>query len=446
MTGLAFGWLDGLFEEEPVMAFSPDSQLLATAVYEGPFRGEDKPKVIVTVWRFEAEDYEDEEYEFCVDKAYPSGYDGEKCISGRGEAGWAYFGDENSDLVGSVTDMTFSPDGQYLAVTVQEDTDVPYLLDVGDESLHMLWKSETSLTTLALTSLTSSCGGFVAAGREDGKIIFQAVDEGVNGSREPLTHPGPVEALIFSPDCRRLASMGGGVIVLWDLTAVDVPMPFELRIDTWPGDFASFTEWDYSGVVSGSECIRTETQLDPDSHCVQSAIEGGFAGFTGIVTALAKSPDGRTLAAGIFNGFDRGEQPWPEECYRGEVWLWPGGPKSALYLGYQECVVTELIFSPDGKVLASVDQDGAVVFWDVDFESLIARACYKANRNLTEDEWRTFMGPDRPYRVTCPSLEGPDPSRLDAALKQIEPLLPAPAPTRTPTPTAAPRNPSGDGG
>jgi len=428
MTGQALGWLEGFFDEEPVMAFSPDSQLLATAFYVGPFRTESWPSMDVIVWTFEAYDRDDKEYDFCIDN--DRHYDGEECIIGRGNAGQGYWGDEkNRYLVPGVTDMTFSPDGQYLAVTVQESTDVVYLMDLGSDRTHILWKRETTVGSLSLTTLTSNCAGLVAVGREDGKIIFQAIDEGVNTSREPLTHPGSVEALAFSPDCRRLASMGSGVIVLWDLMAVDVPPPFELRIDTRPGDIAPITSWDYSGAVSGSECIRSRHQLDPRSPCVQSAIIGDFSGFTGIVTSLMVSPDGKILAAGIFNEFDYEEQPYQGCCYRGEVWLWPSGPNSAVYLGYHEYVVTKLIFSPDSKILASVDQDGAIMIWDVDLKSLIARACYKANRPLTEDEWLFFMGQDRPFKATCPSFEWPDRSRLDVSLKQLEQLLPTPKPT-----------------
>jgi WD40 repeat protein len=59
-------------------------------------------------------------------------------------------------------------------------------------------------------------------------------------------------------------------------------------------------------------------------------------------------------------------------------------------------------FSPDGKLLASVSD--TVRLWDVSLESWLKQACAIANRNLTPEEWRRYMGIDVPYRKTCPDL------------------------------------------
>ena len=60
------------------------------------------------------------------------------------------------------------------------------------------------------------------------------------------------------------------------------------------------------------------------------------------------------------------------------------------------------------KTLASFDNDG-ILLRDVSFladasrESWQARACERANRNLTRAEWKNYFG-DEPYRATCPDL------------------------------------------
>jgi hypothetical protein len=41
----------------------------------------------------------------------------------------------------------------------------------------------------------------------------------------------------------------------------------------------------------------------------------------------------------------------------------------------------------------------------MDPEGRIRRACYRAGRNLTWDEWRLYF-PDKEYRKTC--AEGPE--------------------------------------
>ena len=65
--------------------------------------------------------------------------------------------------------------------------------------------------------------------------------------------------------------------------------------------------------------------------------------------------------------------------------------------------VFSLVFSPDGKLLASGSLDGTMTLWDVSFESWQGRACRIANRNLTRVEWEQYLGTEQ-YRVTCPGL------------------------------------------
>ena len=66
-----------------------------------------------------------------------------------------------------------------------------------------------------------------------------------------------------------------------------------------------------------------------------------------------------------------------------------------------------MAFSADGKRLASGGRDDAVILWNLDPASLKAEACRTANRNLSCQEWRQYIGPDVPYRKTCKALPGP---------------------------------------
>jgi WD40 repeat protein len=69
--------------------------------------------------------------------------------------------------------------------------------------------------------------------------------------------------------------------------------------------------------------------------------------------------------------------------------------------------VTSVAFSPAGR-LASASLDKTVILWDTGLDVLAAEACRTANRNLTCDEWRTYLGVEKPYHKTCTMLPGPE--------------------------------------
>lgn len=118
-----------------------------------------------------------------------------------------------------------------------------------------------------------------------------------------------------------------------------------------------------------------------------------WPGFQDKVVSLAFSPDGALMAAGdtrrnlvVFDLATR--QPL------GGAYFSP-----AEYDG-----VASLDFSPDSKRLAAAMEYRFYVF-DVGIESWKARACRIAERNLSQEEWRRYLG-DEPYRVTCPNVSG----------------------------------------
>ena len=73
--------------------------------------------------------------------------------------------------------------------------------------------------------------------------------------------------------------------------------------------------------------------------------------------------------------------------------------------GHQSSVYS-LAFSPNGKILASGSEDRLIILWDLDMASWQQRACSIANRNLTKEEWRQFIGTGA-YRKTCRDVADP---------------------------------------
>jgi serine/threonine protein kinase len=101
---------------------------------------------------------------------------------------------------------------------------------------------------------------------------------------------------------------------------------------------------------------KSAHQIEADRHpasgpALHASIVATLTGHTGTVSAVAISPDGKTLATG---GFDD----------RVRLWGFPDGREGPWLSGHTGDV-NAVAFSPDGKVLAAAGDDRTVRFWYV---------------------------------------------------------------------------------
>jgi WD40 repeat protein len=190
-------------------------------------------------------------------------------------------------------------------------------------------------------------GGTLALGGDDGTVRLWESSSG----KERFAiraHGDVVRSLAFSPDGRHLVSAGqDSQIILWDAVNGTSIRPF-----SYPGynpvHIVAFSP--DGGMIAVGEVAPSAADvilLDPETGKILARLPGRGHG----INALVFSPDGRTLATA---GMDRSIKLWDVKT---------GNERTALQddVGW----VKSLAFSADGVWLAFPGRDYTVRIWDV---------------------------------------------------------------------------------
>jgi WD40 repeat protein len=231
--------------------------------------------------------------------------------------------------------------------------------------------------------------GFVSASTDR---TLRLTNQVTGESRNVLTLPYDLKSIDISPDGEWLAgaSTSGKLVLVStrDFTYKEIANESPSRIGSVAFNPAQPMILAYGVEVINENRVTKGTVkiLDLNTNKVKE-LTGHKAG----ITDLEFSPDGKLLASA---GLDHKLQMWvveyPEDLpiemdnNNGNVW--------------------HIAFAKGSNYLIASCNDGEVRVWPTDTRTLAEQVCPRLTRNMTKEEWRIYVGSDIDYESTCRSL------------------------------------------
>ena len=251
---------------------------------------------------------------------------------------------------GSITALSFSPDGHWLAAGVESYGKV-FLWDVTDPTV-----IASPLVLNGQRLAFSPDSHWLATNAGAGSVkVWNLTARNPSNDTVTLQNPGDtttVKDIAFSP-CGHWLAVGNldGTLRLWNVTSSSSTLGVTLRGHRYSVldiDFSPDGRWLAS--ASYDHTARLWDMTDPDPGTTPIVLQGHESS----VEAVAISPDGRWLATGSQDNVAR-------------LWdLSSSHPAaSSIALHGHEGIIKDLAFSLDGHWLATGDQDDTVGLWDL---------------------------------------------------------------------------------
>ena len=264
-----------------------------------------------------------------------------------------------------ITTLAFSPDGKYLASGSKDTTVQLWHIPTG-ESLTTFTAHIGDIATLAFSPDSNT----LATGSLDGTVRFWNIKTRTSLPTHITGHTGWKHATTFSKDSSTLASVAEhGTIALWNLKTLQKPIlnSTEKIKNTKMGDFWSLY---FAFSSDGTKVASISRERDDTRIRLTDVITGQelttfksrlrYIGLSNMVF----SPDGKMLAVG--------------DNEKVHLWKTETGEYLEIDISDPEknlnrfphssppYTVTTLVFSPDGKKIVSGTMAGKVQMWDVE--------------------------------------------------------------------------------
>ena len=283
--------------------------------------------------------------------------------------------------------LRFHPEGELLVIV--DDNNLVSAWNWRDNEV--IWSIDSLADPIDQLSFSSS-GNQLAAASSNGKEII--ILEADNGDRNQVFESSSetIEAVTFHPGNTWLGAANGEGIILWNLEDGDELAQLTLEEPLEVYNTLAFHP-DGLHIASGGPDGWVIWNLDTNQAENNSLEE---VSHHGAVDFLAFDPLGTWMISGnglIFQVHDAVSGKWVGN-------LTPTNPQvpetNAVFTRFPD-----LTISAGVTRLIAYSRNNEILSWQLDLDSWVTAACQIANRNLTPEEWKNYLG-EKPYLETCP--------------------------------------------
>jgi WD40 repeat protein/energy-coupling factor transporter ATP-binding protein EcfA2 len=311
-----------------------------------------------------------------------------------------------------------------------------WIFSGSDDGRLLVWSSKDarekplSLNTNGLAKKGIRCvavqNAAVLVGTSDGIILFWDKAEKSISPQSVAAHSGIINKIGFISSNRIVSVGADGFVNVWNpdnlkLPVFSVKMEAQVKDIAVSGDGTKLACVDQNGMVKiflisnlNDKPIELNTKRPIQSIALDfkggMLLTGDISGMINLwnlsdqnqnplefldhrsaITSVKFSPDCKTFASSSYDNTIR-------------IWN-PEDPKqNPIVIAEHDSWVMDIAFSSDGNHLVSASNDKTVRLFEINTDLLASGICAKVDRNLSENEWITFVGKDIKYQKTCPQI------------------------------------------